>query len=114
VRAGASREVRGAAAAAQTFSGRARAAQPIVINGSAGGVGGPHGRLRVMVSFTVTSGKVTIDLLADQERLGQFDLIDPSVSLVLASGYSSGQAGTGASVYAGCSSSRMTLIQPVS
>lgn len=78
------------------------------------GVGGPHGRLRVMVSFTVTSGKVTIDLLADQERLGQFDLIDPSVSLVLASGCSSGQAGTGASVYAGCSSSRMTLIQPVS
>jgi hypothetical protein len=60
------------------------------------------GRPRVVFSFTVTGGKIAMtDLLADQERLGQFRSKDPSVTLVLANGCSSGQAGIGASVYAG-------------
>jgi RNA polymerase sigma-70 factor (ECF subfamily) len=75
VHTGASREVRGAAAVADTFSGRARAAQPALVNGAAGAVWAPGGRPRVVFGFTVTRGKiVAIDILADPERLGQLDL----------------------------------------
>src|SRR5213593_1837753 len=52
VRAGASSEVRGAAAVAKTFSGRARAAQPALVNGAAGAVWAPGGRPRVVFGFT--------------------------------------------------------------
>jgi hypothetical protein len=44
VHAGASREVRGAAAVADTFSGRARAAQPALVNGAVGLVWAPGGK----------------------------------------------------------------------
>jgi RNA polymerase sigma-70 factor (ECF subfamily) len=75
VDAGASAEVRGAAAVAETFSGRARAAQPALVNGAAGLVWAPGGRPRVVFGFTITGGKiVAIDLVADPERLGQLDL----------------------------------------
>jgi RNA polymerase sigma factor (sigma-70 family) len=75
VHTGASREVRGAAAVADTFSGRARAAQPALVNGAAGAVWAPGGRPRVVFGFTVTRGKiVAIDILADPERLRQLDL----------------------------------------
>jgi RNA polymerase sigma-70 factor (ECF subfamily) len=75
VDAGASAEVRGAAAVAETFSGRARAAQPALVNGAAGLVWAPGGRPRVIFGFTITGGKiVAIDLVADPERLGQLDL----------------------------------------
>jgi len=75
VQAGAAQEVRGAAAVAETFSGRAQAAQPALINGAAGAVWAPGGRPRVVFSFTVAGGKiVAIDLLADHERLRQLDL----------------------------------------
>src|SRR5687768_13933343 len=46
VHTGASKEVRGAAAVADTFSGRARAAQPALVNGAVGLVWGPRGRPR--------------------------------------------------------------------
>jgi hypothetical protein len=56
-------------------SGRARAAQPVLINGAAGAVWALGGRPRVAFGFTITRGKiVAIDLLADPERLGQLDL----------------------------------------
>ena len=75
VDAGASREVRGAAAVADTFSGRARFAQPALVNGAAGAVWAPGGRPRVVFGFTITRGKiVAIDMLADPERLRQLDL----------------------------------------
>jgi hypothetical protein len=75
VRAGASEEVSGAAAVADTFSGRARAAQPALVNGAAGAVWAPGGRPRVVFGFTITRGKiVAIDVLADPERLRQLDL----------------------------------------
>jgi RNA polymerase sigma factor (sigma-70 family) len=75
VRAGASSEVRGAAAVAGTFSGRARFAQPALVNGAVGAVWAPGGRPRVVFSFTITRGKIVgIDLLADPERLRQLDL----------------------------------------
>ena len=75
VQLGASKEVRGAAAVASTFSGHARAAQPALINGAVGAVWAPGGRPRVVVGFTIRGGKiVTIDLLADPAHLGQLDL----------------------------------------
>ncbi|MGH7553223.1 MAG: sigma-70 family RNA polymerase sigma factor [Longimicrobiales bacterium] len=75
VQAGASKEVRGAAAVAATFSGRAGAAQPALVNGAVGLVWAPGGRPRVVIVFTITRGKiVAIELVADPERLRQLDL----------------------------------------
>jgi RNA polymerase sigma factor (sigma-70 family) len=76
VQAGASSEVRGAAAVAKTFSGRARAAQPALVNGAAGIVSWLPGRRPFSVmGFTVTRGKIVeIDVLADPARLRQLDL----------------------------------------
>ncbi len=75
VRAGASGEVRGAAAVAATFSGRARAAQPALVNGAAGAVWAPGGRPRVVFAFTIARGKILeIEMIADRERLQQIDL----------------------------------------
>jgi RNA polymerase sigma-70 factor (ECF subfamily) len=75
VQAGATSEVHGAAAVAKTFSGRARAAQPALVNGAAGAVWAPGGRPRVVFGFTITLGKIVeINILADPERLCQLDL----------------------------------------
>jgi RNA polymerase sigma-70 factor, ECF subfamily len=75
VHAGASREVRGATAVASTFSGRARGAQPALVNGAMGLVWAPGGQPRVVFGFTITRGKIVeIDLVADPERLHQLDL----------------------------------------
>ena len=75
VRTGALREVRGATAVANTFSGRARAAQPALINGAVGLVWAPGGRPRVVFSVTMSRGKIVeIEMIADPERLRQLDL----------------------------------------
>jgi RNA polymerase sigma factor (sigma-70 family) len=73
---GASREVRGAAAVAGTFSGRARFARPALVNGAVGAVWAPGGRPRVVFGFTIADGKVVgIELLADPARLRELDLL---------------------------------------
>jgi RNA polymerase sigma factor (sigma-70 family) len=75
VRAGASREVRGAPAVAGTFSGRARFARPALVDGAAGAVWAPGGRPRVVFGFTIRGGRIAaIDILADPERLRRLDL----------------------------------------
>ncbi len=75
VRAGASREVRGAPDVARQFSGRARFAQPALVDGAVGAVWAPGGRPRVVFGFTITRGKiVAIDILADPERLHHLNL----------------------------------------
>ncbi len=81
VRAGLSREVRGAAAVAEqalTFSQFARSARtrPALVNGAAGVVSwSPDGRLFSVMGCTVRHGKIVeIDILADPERLSQLDL----------------------------------------
>ncbi len=72
---GAAREVRGAADVATTFAGRARFAQPALVDGAAGAVWATGGRPRVVFDFTIKDHKiVAIELLADPERLGQLDL----------------------------------------
>ncbi len=69
---GASRKERGARAVANTFSGRARAAQPAQVNGAAGLVWVVHNQPKVAFDFTITDRKiVAIDLVADAERLQQ-------------------------------------------
>jgi RNA polymerase sigma factor (sigma-70 family) len=75
VQMGASSEVGGAAAVAKTFSGRARVAQPALVNGAVGAVWSPGGKPRVVFGFTITRGKIVeINLVADPERLRQLDV----------------------------------------
>ncbi|MFE9326658.1 sigma-70 family RNA polymerase sigma factor [Nocardia sp. NPDC052278] len=65
----------GADAVAQTFSGRARAAQLALIDGRAGLVWSVGGEPRVVFDFTVSEGRiVAIDLLADPETLALMEL----------------------------------------
>jgi RNA polymerase sigma factor (sigma-70 family) len=46
-----------------------------LVNGAAGAVVAPHGRVFSVIAFTVTNGKITqIDGLVDPERLAQLDL----------------------------------------
>jgi RNA polymerase sigma-70 factor (ECF subfamily) len=76
VRMGAEAEVRGAAAVSAFFSGRARAARLVLINGVTGAVWMQGGRPRVVFSFTLDGGKITaIDLLSDPAVLSQLDLV---------------------------------------
>ncbi len=73
---GASPEVRGAAAVAEQFFGRARAARPALVNGEAGLVWAPGGEPRVVFPLSISRGKIVeIDLVADPERLRQLDLV---------------------------------------
>jgi RNA polymerase sigma factor (sigma-70 family) len=75
VEAGAQREVRGAAAVAETFSGRARAAKVALVDGFAAAVWAPGGQPRVVFGFTIEAGKIMeIELLADPEQLRRLDL----------------------------------------
>jgi RNA polymerase sigma-70 factor (ECF subfamily) len=51
---------------AETFSGRARAARPALVDGGAGAVWAVAGRPRVVFGFTITQGKiVSIEMIAD-------------------------------------------------
>jgi len=76
--AGLSREVRGARAVAEqalTFSRLAPFARPALVNGAAGLVTAPGGRLFAVMGFTVRRGKIVeIDILADPARLRRLDL----------------------------------------
>jgi hypothetical protein len=75
VRLGATGEVRGAAAVAETFSGRARAARPALVDGVPGLVWAAGGRPRVVFGFTITDGRIVeIEMVADPERIVQLDL----------------------------------------
>jgi hypothetical protein len=78
VRMGAPAQLRGPAAVANTFSGRAMAARLALIDGAAGAVWSQGGQPRIVFRFTVIYGKVAaIDILADPEHLRQLDLAIP-------------------------------------
>jgi RNA polymerase sigma factor (sigma-70 family) len=75
VRMGSAAAVLGAADVAATFSGRARTAQPALVNGAAGAVWAPGGRPRVVFVFTIEGEKIVqIEMLADPAHLGQIEL----------------------------------------
>jgi RNA polymerase sigma-70 factor (ECF subfamily) len=69
-------EVRGAEAVAPlAMRGRARAAQPVLVNGAVGVVVAPRGRLMMVLDFTIRHGKiVAIDAIANPERLAELEL----------------------------------------
>ena len=62
--------VEGAQAVAQTFSGRARAALPALIDGQPGAVWMHEGAIRVAFRFTIANDRIAaIDLIADRSAL---------------------------------------------
>jgi RNA polymerase sigma-70 factor, ECF subfamily len=71
--AGVSRQVRGAHAVAEQavmFSRLAPYVRPALVNGAAGAVVAPDGKLTTIMAFTIRNGKITeIDILADPARL---------------------------------------------
>lgn len=72
---GASAEVRGAAAVAGTFSGRAQGARPALIDGAMGLAVAIGGQLRVVLHLSIVSGKIVgIEAVADPQRLGELEL----------------------------------------
>jgi RNA polymerase sigma factor (sigma-70 family) len=72
---GSPEEIRGAAAVAGTFSGRALAAEAALIDGAVGVVWAVAGRPRVAWDFTISDGKVVhIDMLAAADSLADLDL----------------------------------------
>jgi RNA polymerase sigma-70 factor (ECF subfamily) len=75
VRMGGSAEIRGAAAVAATFKGRAQAAKTAWVDGAAGVAVVFGGQLRIVLALTFAEGKiVAIDAIADAEHLGQLDV----------------------------------------
>ena len=75
VRAGLSKELRGARAVAeQAFQFRrlAKLARPALVNGAAGLVSAPEGKPFSVMGMTIAGGKIVeIDILADPERLSE-------------------------------------------
>jgi RNA polymerase sigma factor (sigma-70 family) len=72
---GATKEVRGAAAVAGTFSGRARAARRVLVDGVAGLVWSTGGKPQVVFGFTIANGTIVgLEMIADPERLRGLDL----------------------------------------
>jgi RNA polymerase sigma factor (sigma-70 family) len=73
---GAQGDVLGAAAVAQTFVGRAKAARLSLVDGYAGAVWSLRGEPKMVFAFTVEAGRVTeIEMLADPEQLRSLDLV---------------------------------------
>jgi RNA polymerase sigma factor (sigma-70 family) len=75
VRMGGQAEIRGAAAVAETFKGRAQAAKPALIDGAVGLAVIFGRKLRIALRMTITDDRIVgIEAVADPERLGQMDL----------------------------------------
>lgn len=68
-------EVRGAAAVAETFKGRAQAAKPALVDGALALAVIMGGQLRIVLRLTMKDDKIAgVEAIADAERLGRFDL----------------------------------------
>ena len=75
VQMGGTAEIRGAAAVAATFKGRAQAAKPALVDGRMGLAVVLGGQLRIVLRLTVAEGKITaIEAIAEPEHLRQLDL----------------------------------------
>jgi RNA polymerase sigma-70 factor (ECF subfamily) len=77
------REIRGAAAVAETFRGRARGAQPALVEGAPGAVWAPGGQVRAVFGFVIDEGKaggktggkiVEVEVIADPARIAELDV----------------------------------------
>src|SRR5262245_33199841 len=75
VQMGGTAELRGRAAVAQTFKGRARAAQLAVVDGAIGLAVVLQGQLRIVLGLTIADGKIiAIDAIADPEHVRQLNV----------------------------------------
>jgi RNA polymerase sigma factor (sigma-70 family) len=72
--------IEGADAIARMFSGRANAAQAVLIDGKPGAVWLHEGQLRVAFCFSVRADRISaIDLVADPARLAAMEITFPSL-----------------------------------
>jgi RNA polymerase sigma-70 factor (ECF subfamily) len=82
VKLGGDLELHGAAAIAKAFSGKARAARAALINDGVGAIVDPHGKLLLILAFTIEGGRIAeIEAVADRASLAELDLVpfDPGV-----------------------------------
>jgi RNA polymerase sigma-70 factor (ECF subfamily) len=74
-RMGGSGQVRGSAAVAAFFSGRAAGAVPALLDGVVGAVAQANGEVRIALDFIVAGGRIVeIGAIADPERLREMEL----------------------------------------
>src|SRR2546429_349293 len=68
-------EIRGAAAVAETFKGRAQAAKPALVDGAMALAVVMAGELRIVLRLTITEDRIAaVEAVADAERIGKFEL----------------------------------------
>src|SRR2546423_2484805 len=68
-------EIRGAAAVAETFKGRAQAAKPALVDGEMAIAVIFGGKLRIVLQLTIAGDRIAaVEAVADAERVGQFDV----------------------------------------
>src|SRR5436190_11779198 len=68
-------EIRGAAAVAETFKGRAQAAKPALVDGTLAVAVIVGGQLRIVLRLTLSGERIsTVEAVADAERLNSFDV----------------------------------------
>jgi RNA polymerase sigma-70 factor (ECF subfamily) len=68
-------EIRGAAAVAETFKGRAQAAKPALVDGAIAVAVIFGGRLRIVLRLTISGDRIAgVDAVADAGRLAEFDV----------------------------------------
>ena len=75
VAAGAAGEATGATAVAEVFAGRAKVAQPALLDGAAGAAWAQAGTVRVVFDFTIVDGRIVgIDLIMDPATIAEIDV----------------------------------------
>lgn len=75
MRMGSPPEIRGAAAVAQMFKGRAQAAKPALVDGSIGVAVVLGGHLRIVLNLTITDDRISgIDAIADPAHIDTFEI----------------------------------------
>jgi hypothetical protein len=75
VQMGGTAEIRGGAAVAQTFKGRAQAARVALVDGTVGLAVVLQGRLRIVLALTISDDRImAIDAIADPEHVAQLDV----------------------------------------
>ena len=68
-------EIRGAAAVAETFKGRAQAAKPALVDGAMALAVVMGGELRIVLRLTITEDRIAaVEAVGDAERIGKFEL----------------------------------------
>jgi RNA polymerase sigma-70 factor (ECF subfamily) len=77
VRLGTAPVVRGAAAVAALFQGRAQAAEPMLIDGELGIRVAPHGRLLLVLRPVIAGGRIVeVEAVAERARLGALTFVE--------------------------------------